>query len=65
MSAPCSRTAALEVALVLRVDRVGRVVRERAVELGEQVVQRRPGRRARTAGDHEPAHAVRRVGHDA
>ena len=30
----------LQVALVLGVDRIGRVVRERAVELGEQMMQR-------------------------
>jgi hypothetical protein len=53
----------LEILQVLRVDRVGRVVRERPVELGEQRDQ--PDREALHHGrNDEAAHAVRRVGHD-
>jgi hypothetical protein len=52
-----------EVELVLGLDRISRVVGERAVELGEQhlEVERQPGERQ---GNDEPPHAVGGVGHD-
>ena len=48
---------------VLGLDRVGGMVRERAVELAEEhlEVEREPGE---DPGHHEPTHAVRGVGHD-
>ena len=53
----------LEVALVGRLHRVGRVVRERAVELAvhDLEVERQPLEHLR---HDQPAHAVGRVGHD-
>ena len=52
-----------QVALVLRVDRVGRMVGERAVQLGEQMDQRDREPRQH-GGHHQPAHPVRGVGDD-
>ena len=50
---PCEDLA-LQVPLVLRVDRVRGMVRERAVELGEQVDERRPAAASNTAGTTSP-----------
>ena len=62
-SAPCSSTAAFRSCWFVGIDRIGRVVRERAVEVGEQMVQghRQP---LHDGGHDEPAHAVGRVGDD-
>ena len=62
-SAPISSTRACRSPLVLGLDRVGGVVRERAVELAVEdlEVERQP---SNTAGHDEAAHAVGGVGHD-
>ena len=52
-----------EVALVLGLDRVGGMVRERAVELGVQQIEL-DGKLLEHARDDEAAHAVRGVGDD-
>ena len=61
MSAPCSQDRGPQVALVLRVDRVGGMVRERAVELREEVMQRDREPLQHRRRD-EAAHPVRGVG---
>ena len=53
----------LEVHQVLGLDRVGRVVGEGAVELGEEDVDVE-GEASEHHGHHQAAHAVGRVGHD-
>ena len=63
MSAPTSTHPGLQVALVLGLDRVGRVVRERAVELAvhDLELERQALEHRR---DDQAAHAVGGVGHD-
>ncbi len=63
MSAPVSSTRRLQVDQVLGLDRVGGVVRERAVELREQDLEVE-GQLREHAGDDEAAHAVGGVGDD-
>ena len=63
MSASMLEHGRLQVALVLRVDRVGRVVRERAVELRDTGGAARREALQHRRGD-QPAHAVRGVDRD-
>ena len=62
MSAPCSSTACFKVDQVLGLDRVGGMVGEGAVELGEEDVDRE-GEPLEDDRHDQAAHAVGRVGH--